>query len=538
MQCEHCHQDHGSELRFCPQTGKLISPERFLAPGTLLDDKYCIGSLLGTGGMSAVFEATHRLLQKKVAIKLLLPEFSHDEEMTARLLREARAASATGHRNVAAVTDIGTTQDGIAFIVMEYLNGRSLDRVIEEEAPLPVTRAAVIMCDILSGLDAVHRKGIVHRDLKPNNIMVTIDDDGNELIKILDFGISKMAQDESSHELTTIGKIMGTPAYMAPEQARGSLEIDQCTDIYSCGAILYTMLTGSPPLSAPNYNALIVRIIEGNIAPPSTITNSIPADIDRIVLQAMSLQPEHRFNSAATFRLALEPFCRLISSTHQESAIVVASSTKTPLVDQSFAEIHDLPPQDDSFDLAPAGTSFSPQPVSKEKVPHDTHLFGPSLEDDTPLELAQPEAKRSNHGYGASTLALAEDVQQCRIQQSGKTLYNESRFRLSNGMKSTLLIIVIVLVGFIGWQYRQTFIGTIEEVRKQDKVEIHLHTSPDNADVYIDGVLTLSRPLILPKTENLFSIRVQAKGYYSQSIEIKPDKSQFVEIKLRPRRRR
>jgi hypothetical protein len=293
-------------------TGKLIAPELLFPPGTVFEEKYRIGGALGVGGMGAVFEATHVLLGSRVAIKLLLPEHAEDQEMCGRLMREARIASSTGHRSITRVLDIGHTREGAVYLVMELVTGRSLERVILDEPPISSPRAAVLISHVLAGLEVVHRKGIVHRDLKPSNLMVTVDEEGIELVKILDFGISKVAGEVSP--LTTIGKVMGTPWYMAPEQARGESDLDARTDIYACGAILYHMLTGRPPLDAPNLAAMISTILEGVIQEPSRIARGISPAMDEIVLRALARRRDQRFPDATAFRRALRPFCAAFSA--------------------------------------------------------------------------------------------------------------------------------------------------------------------------------------------------------------------------------
>lgn len=304
--CEHCGQQHLDDVSFCPITGKITHPERFFPRGTVIGDKYRLGPVLGSGGMGAVFEATHTMLQKRVAVKLMLPEMAKDRELMARMVREARTASATGHRNVVLVTDMGWTEHGALFLVMEYLEGRTLRELMRDEGPQPVERAARIIFQVLSGLIAVHEHGIVHRDLKPDNVMVIAADEGEELVKLLDFGISKVLQAEQVVELTRTGSVLGSPRYMSPEQARG-LRVDARTDIYSVGGIFYSLLAGRPPLRAKSYSAMIAAILKGEIEPPSTYAPDISEAVDALVLKALATDVEQRFADARAFRQALRP---------------------------------------------------------------------------------------------------------------------------------------------------------------------------------------------------------------------------------------
>ena len=306
--CEHCGQVHEGTNSFCPKTGKLMAA-RLFAEGALIEGKYRVGRTLGVGGMGAVFEATHTLLDKKVALKVLLPgQADEEEKMTARFVREARAASATGHRNITTVTDMGWTDDGSLFVVMEYLNGRTFVDLIDEDGSLPGGRSAGLIMQVLSGLEAVHRKGIIHRDLKPENLMLVVDDDGREVVKILDFGISKLMTNEPKMNLTATGMMVGTPQYMSPEQARSRADIDHRADIYAVGAILYLLLTGRPPIQEETISAQIMAIVQGRVEPPSNFNPEVSREMDEIAMQALARKPKNRFQDAREFYEALMPF--------------------------------------------------------------------------------------------------------------------------------------------------------------------------------------------------------------------------------------
>jgi tRNA A-37 threonylcarbamoyl transferase component Bud32 len=274
----------------------------------MLDDKYRIERLIATGGMGVVYLGTHIKLRKRVAIKVLNPQLS-SAPMIERFHREAITASQIGHEGIAQVTDLGTSSDGELFLVMEYLEGESLASRLRSSGPLPIADACELGCAILSPLAAAHRAGIIHRDLKPDNVFL-VRQSRSEMVKLLDFGISRTSGHDPEFRLTTTGLVLGTPYYMSPEQARGDSEITPAADLYAVGVILYEMLIGSVPISAENYNQLMYRVMIGDYVPPRVRRPDLPEGLEHIIMHAMALEPQARPTSALDLEQALLAFCR------------------------------------------------------------------------------------------------------------------------------------------------------------------------------------------------------------------------------------
>jgi eukaryotic-like serine/threonine-protein kinase len=274
----------------------------------MLDDKYRIEQLLAVGGMGAVYVGTHTQLRKKVAIKILNPELN-SPAMIARFQREAITASQIGHEGIAQVTDLGTSREGEPFLVMELLEGESLARRLKTTGAMSIEQACELGCAILAPLHAAHQAGIVHRDLKPDNVFLVRQSRG-ELVKLLDFGISRAAGLDGEMRLTNTGMVMGTPFYMSPEQARGDHEVGPSSDIYSFGVILYEMLVGDLPIKGENYNQLIYRVMTADYRRAIERRPDIPQQLDEIIGMTMTLDPATRLSSAAELEHALLAFCR------------------------------------------------------------------------------------------------------------------------------------------------------------------------------------------------------------------------------------
>ena len=280
--------------------------------GVVLAGRYEVLRRIGEGGMGAVYEARHTLIGKRVAVKVLLEKFHAKSDFVARLLQEARLASAIGHQNIVDVTDFGTTDDGRSFVVMEFLDGESLAELERREAPLPIDRSLRIARQAASALGAAHAKGIFHRDVKPENIYLVQRGDA-DFVKVVDFGISKAVKpggDEGgeTYRLTHTGLLLGTPLYMSPEQARGEEDLDHRVDIWALGVLLYECLTGEVPFRANNYLQIISQVLTYEPLSPARLRPElgIPDAVDAVVMRAMEKDRARRYPSMAELEADLE----------------------------------------------------------------------------------------------------------------------------------------------------------------------------------------------------------------------------------------
>lgn len=263
-----------------------------LDSGTELDGQYIVHGKLGGGGMGQVFVARQMPIDRRVAIKILHPRYVSDEEIRARFLREARAASQLSHPNTITFYDFGYAGDDLHYIAMEYVEGESLADLLEQEGSLAVDRAASIIIQVVQSLGEAHRKGIIHRDLKPDNILIENVGQQNERVKVLDFGIAKLT--DHSHGLTDTGSVFGTPGYMAPEQAKGR-EVDHTCDFYGLTCCLYECLTGEVPFSGTS--ALEIMMNHQTEKVPA-IGEKFPNELDNFVQYGMAKEPSNRPQSA------------------------------------------------------------------------------------------------------------------------------------------------------------------------------------------------------------------------------------------------
>jgi serine/threonine-protein kinase len=276
--------------------------------GQVLAGKYRIDEKIDEGGMGCVYRATHVLMEKTVAIKVLHPALAADDKIVARFTREAKAASRISHPHAINVTDFGESENGVVYMVMEYLRGRTLKDIVRDGGPMPLARAVTIVRQVAGALDAAHAEGVIHRDLKSDNIMLEEVAGGGDWAKVLDFGIAKIQQSihETDPGLTAPNLIIGTPQYMSPEQCSQASDIDARSDIYSFGVIIYEMLAGHVPFTGDSPTAIMLKHIQE--PPPSVLDErkDLPAGVGRVVTRALAKRPEDRYEKACDLADALE----------------------------------------------------------------------------------------------------------------------------------------------------------------------------------------------------------------------------------------
>jgi serine/threonine-protein kinase len=269
---------------------------------------YEVKSKLGEGGMGSVYLAEHPLIGKKVALKVLHPELSSKKDVVERFFHEAKAVNDIQHPNIVDIVDYGVLDDNgnpLVYFIMEFLSGRALTDVLAQDSPLPPDRALHIALQIADALSASHNNGVVHRDLKPDNIMLIKKRHESDFVKVLDFGIAKLTGDKHQSRKTRTGIVMGTPAYMSPEQCEGKGLIDHRTDVYALGIVLYEMITGRVPFQGEGYGEVLVQHLTQPPVKPTTLRGVIPPHVEAIVLKALEKNRELRFPTMNEFMLAL-----------------------------------------------------------------------------------------------------------------------------------------------------------------------------------------------------------------------------------------
>ncbi|MCU1685643.1 MAG: serine/threonine protein kinase [Amycolatopsis sp.] len=293
----------------------------------LLSNRYELGDTLGYGGMSEVHHGHDVRLGREVAIKILRADLARDPQFQERFRREAQNAAALNHPAIVAVYDTGEAQTEVGplpYIVMEYVEGRTLRDIVKTEGPMSQKRAMEVMADVCAALDFSHRHGIIHRDVKPANVMIT----KNGAVKVMDFGIARALHDGQA-AMTQTAAVIGTAQYLSPEQARGE-QVDARSDVYAAGCVLYELITGEPPFTGDSPVAVAYQHVREDPHPPSTVNPAVSPELDAVVLKALAKGPANRYQSSAEMRSDL---VRTLSGQRPSAPMVMSEDERTQVMD-------------------------------------------------------------------------------------------------------------------------------------------------------------------------------------------------------------
>ena len=330
------------------------------AVGDVLAGKYRVDKILGIGGMGMVVAATHLELDQRVAIKFMLPGSHESAETSARFLREAKAAGRLNSDHVCRVMDVGRFDNGAPYIVMEYLQGEDLGAVLRLRSPLRVSEAVDYILQAVEGIAEAHANSIIHRDLKPENLFLHKRNDGSPIVKVLDFGISKFAKGGGS---TSTGDIMGSPAYMAPEQMESSTNVDQRADLWSLGVVLYRMVAGKAPFHGETLPLLCMHVVNDDPELMSAVRGDLPDGFEAVVMKCLQKEPVDRYRDVGELAQALAPFGPKNATTSASRIRIVLTRQRgsAATISHDFARV-----------TPPHGLPVAEAPVPSKREPEAT----------------------------------------------------------------------------------------------------------------------------------------------------------------------
>ncbi len=492
----------------------MRSPIRGDAPevGTILGGRYQLLSLIGRGGMGSVFLAKHTQLGKLLAVKVLETNRTGSEAIE-RLFREARAAASIGHPNIVDVNDVGFSEAGEPYLVMEFLEGEDLSSYVDRNAPLTPQAACGILEPVLLALSAAHRMGIVHRDLKPANIVIVKRSSSPLTVKLIDFGIAKLVHEPTDRQLTADGTLLGTPSYMSPEQARGMAEIDARADLYAAGVIFYQMLTRSLPFDGRNYNETLYRIVNDPPPDPDSLIEGLPRDAIAFIHRAIAKDKAERFQSADEMLeaiAALEAWSGRGEALTQMSSELHIRSSQSGGERRSGAEDKRVSPSSGptvaEIDVAASTEGDGPPGgVDRQQKQTPARRVSPG-----PDAREQPRLSRSTALWSLLTLALCGALAWTALRSGTADPGNVAGPNAPSGASNPL-----------------------EPVRER-RVRITVTGTPPDAAVIFDGRAMSGTQFEVPQSETPTPLRVELTGYETFSTTIVPNNDTRLHVSLLP----
>lgn len=501
-----------------------------IAPGDVIANKYRIEREIGRGGMGVVFAALHVDLDQEVAVKILHDYAAYDQGAIARLLREARAAAKIPSNHVVRVMDVGALPEGGAYIAMERLEGRDLADVLREHGPLAVRDAVDYLIETCDAVAAAHAAGIIHRDLKPANLFVAQAPDGSSIIKVLDFGVSKIVpksgQPTPTGELTQTGQIFGSPNYMSPEQLRSATDVDGRTDIWALGVVFYELISGKLPFLGNSMADVLAAVVRDTPAPLSTVCPDAPPELARVISRCLEKEPSDRFGDVVELANALAPFAS------PDKQTLVARIKRVVAVRASAPS---RPGAMDQFPTPPRGVSHDKQHTPNMiAVERGLQAQSARVDSSAPAPVTTKPFRMVLFALaGLIFMGIAVMATQATKSNSAATMPKSPSSSAPSTSASAMPMASEVATSM-------PVVRPVEPaasvIATPAKVKFEFATKPEKVHVFRDNVLLGTTPLSLEFERSRTSIKLlfNAWGYRAQEVTIVPEADRSMIVELAP----
>jgi len=486
--------------------------------------------------MGSVYLGRHIVVGKPVAVKILDSSCIPEGQGFKRLFREAQAAASIGHPNIIDVQDVGLTSTGDPFLVMEYLEGEDLAGLLTRRAPLSLAAACGVVEPILSALNAAHAKGIVHRDLKPANIYLIGREDAPPMVKLIDFGVSKFVGATDQAKLTLPGAVLGTPAYMSPEQARGCEDVDERADLYAIGVVLFQMLTGKLPFEGTNYNDLIFKIVYDEPTLLESQIRALPEDARSLISRTIRKEPADRYQSASELLDALRSLDAWPDRADALSEL--AASIRI----QAFGG-GDLGMMTQKSGESPMDVY---EIVGRDAVAVELAETRVELSNRAPLpepKAAEPDEESDPLGTRSSSLDGVEEGPESASRETSTARDEPKRNMHTAPFVAIAGSAAAILLAVLWWSSTTTRVdvtpassstGTPAVSAQNRGVQITIHGAPADATIFYDGAPVSMNPFRVRRGETIVPIRVEMPGHKPFLDTVVPSKDLAIEVILVP----
>ena len=477
--------------------------------GKTLDGRYKVESTLGAGGMGMVFKGLQTSVQRPIALKTLHPQLAMAPTFFERFKREAEIASRLHHPNIITIFDFGKTPEGLCYYVMEYLEGESLRQRVKGQGPLTLREASAIIEQCAAGIAHAHHQNVVHRDIKPHNIMLSAVD-GNEYVKVLDFGLVKAVEQEEEEHLTSTGQVLGTPQYMPPEQAGGEA-VDQRSDLFSLTGVFFYCLTGHSPYGANSVRKALTLSLQGNVPPVATYRQGapVPEAIDKLIVKGLRPEKEDRFQTCEDFVQALQ------------AALAGVPDSVLDAVPKFVAS------------ESGSGSSSAKSGAKKSGV---SRVPGKGV-----TAVARPLPKGSRSGVGSRAEEPSRGSSASASRAQGVPV---------GAVVGALVVLLLIVIAALGWKLTrpaeqppintpppvQPTIAKVEPVATPEAaadLKVTLKTTPDGAEISEDGVTIGTTPQIIDwKKGATRTLTFKLAGFKEVTKSLRPEGDQTFDYTL------
>jgi serine/threonine protein kinase len=503
--CPACHKTYPTDYNVCPADQTGLQDTHELQPGMIIRNKYEILDQIGIGGMGVVYRGRHLTFNEMCAIKVVNEGVAGDSNFLQRFQTEAVVTRKLRHPNAVRVDDFDYTDDGRPFIVMELVEGKSIGEVLLEQGPFAVPRALRIVTQAAQALGVAHQLGVVHRDIKPGNILLTKDEQGQEMAKVLDFGIAKLREatdgEGKSSGMTMTGMLVGTPLYMSPEQFMGKKggEIDGRTDIYSLGVVLYQMVTGQAPFDGDTLYSLMIQHMEGNVKPPHERVPELhlPEALSQVILKAIDKSREQRFQTAEEFVAAMDEITAL-GGPWADAAVESSPAPSKPVMPTPITNLRTpVSTTAPRVPLVPSGTKIPPAIKPRTgtiaaNAPPIVPAKVPTIASPPPPPVASPVTAKPAM---ARTIAAPPPQPDSVLVKSAAqhVLLQPKKFGLKHFLGLVALLLAALLVAGVGYVKYQS----LQRLRIESTVIQVLNTEPDLAKAALRVSVTNKGEVVL-----------------------------------------
>jgi eukaryotic-like serine/threonine-protein kinase len=556
LACPECRKLFHDDASVCPthrralvRLEELPDEEALLEPGTMVGE-YQVERRLGSGTFGEVYAGEQPLIGKKVAIKVLHRKFASNAGVVSRFVAEARAVNRIRHRNIIDIFSFGRIGEEQPYFVMELLDGITLGQLLDRDRRVSLADALPILRGIADGLDAAHEAGVTHRDLKPDNIFLAFEKEGRYFPKLLDFGVAKLLDEELAHKTAT-GAAIGTPSYMAPEQCRGR-PIDHRADVYALGVVIHEMLTGRRLFDADSGMDVLIKHVSETPPSMSSVCPELPEALDAPVLAMLAKRPNDRPSSAGAAVTKLIERARAIGAFVEEAPATPAASSD-PAAPREAATRKDVPPRAEDVPTVPKirpsqETKGSTEPSSPVVISVDPGVTGPDDESSRARTMLAASSPASGTLLSAAppSAAVRPSVPEATLNDDGgppPAVPHAPDRRSALAARPSrawpyVAALAAVAAAVVFLQRSQGSKPPAEDAplpqaspaitatAAPTRVTIRLTVTPPDADVIVDGLRAGSAgdPLVLPRSEQSHSIRIEKAGYEAQTLDVTPDR--------------